>query len=307
MRAMPGVVKAGMLMGRRSVRLVFTAWLPEGEPAAAVVLVHGYGEHRGRYRHVAEALVREGYAVYAADHLGHGESEGERAMVRRFDDFADDLHLVVGEARRAHQGLPVFVVGHSMGGLISLRYALRYQDELAGLVVSGAALYFGEDVSPWLRAVAGLLARFAPKYPVVRRGTGGESVLSRDPAVQALFDADPLCYKGPVLARFGHELDRAARLTRPRLGELTLPLLVMHGEADTFVNPKGSVELYQQARSADKTLKLWSGCRHEIFNELEKDEVIAALLSWLGQRTHSGSESRIARHEERGPASPRSS
>ncbi|MCA9903230.1 MAG: alpha/beta fold hydrolase, partial [Anaerolineae bacterium] len=114
------------------------SWLPEGEPRAAIVVVHGYGEHLGRYRHVADYFVKQGYAVYALDHRGHGQSEGLRAYVHSFNQFVEDLHVYVGQVKSAQAGRKLFILGHSMGALISLLYCIRYPDGIAGLVISGA-------------------------------------------------------------------------------------------------------------------------------------------------------------------------
>ncbi len=281
----------GTLVGQRSLRLVYTAWRPDrqaGPPKALVVLVHGIGEHAGRYAHVVEALVERGYAVYAMDHRGHGESEGVRAEVGRFEYLVEDLRLLVRQAVEAHPGISRFMLGHSMGGLIALQYALRHQADLDGLVLSGVALRIGESVSPVLRRLAPLIARLAPRLPVTHGHAGGEDILSRDPAVLARFRADPLCYHGKQRAGTAYELVKAAAEARARLEQLSLPLLVMHGAADRFTHPEGSREVYERACSGDKTLKLWPDCRHEIFNEPEGPEVIAFALDWLDARCGTG-------------------
>jgi len=274
----------GMLIGQRAIRLTHASWLPDAQPKALAILVHGYGEHMGRYKHVIEAMVEQGYAVHSLDHRGHGDSTGVRAHVERFDYFVDDLHLLVQQAKAAHAGLPCFMVAHSMGGLIGTRYALRHQDQLAGLILSGAAIQVGDDISPWIRRIATLIATLVPTLPITPATRATESVLSRDPLVQEQFDTDPLTYKGKLRARMGLEFAKAATDARNRVAELQLPLLVMHGAEDRLTNPKGSELLYTEARSQDKTLKLWPGCRHEILNEPEKDEVIAFMLDWLDQR-----------------------
>jgi alpha-beta hydrolase superfamily lysophospholipase len=245
------------------------------------LLVHGYGEHQGRYARLIAALTGQGFAVYTLDHRGHGRSAGPRANVARFDDFVDDLHRLDDRARAAHPGAPVFVFGHSMGGLIALRYALRYQDGLQGLALSAPALRFGEDTPAILRRLSGVLARFAPTFPVSRIALEGESLLSRDPLVQATFDADPLNYHGPAQARMAHQMLRAAADARAREETLRLPLLVMQGDLDRYVVPAGATELFEYAASADKTLKWWPGCRHELLNEPEGPEVVAFVLDWL--------------------------
>jgi alpha-beta hydrolase superfamily lysophospholipase len=283
--ALPGFSSTqGTLIGARSVQLVYSTWLPSAAPVAVVVLAHGYGEHMGRYRHVVAALVEAGYAVYLLDHRGHGKSEGPRANVERFEYFVADLDLLVERARQEWPSQPLFLLGHSMGGLIAIHYALRHQEKLTGLALSGAALQFGEGTSPVLRGLVPILARLAPNLVVVRSSATGESVLSTDPEVQRQFDADPLCYQGPVLARMGYELLRAAGQARRQMAQLTLPLLIMHGAADPFVNPEGSKQCFAAARSADKTLQIWPGCRHEIFNERNQRAIIAYLIAWLNER-----------------------
>ncbi len=269
----------GTLIGQRSVQLVYASFVPDTAPKAAVALAHGIGEHMGRYSHVVEVLVQRGYAVYSIDHRGHGESQGRRAVVERFEYFVDDLRLMVDKLQADLPGLPVFMLGHSMGGLIAFHYAARYQHELAGLVLSGPALEL--DAPPHLRRVARLLGTLAPWLPVAPLAKGPESALSRDPRVQELFNADPLVYKKKVKAGMGYQLLKAVMEAQALMAQLALPLLLMQGEADRIVNPAGVKRLYAEARSADKTLKLWPECRHEIFNELEKDEIIAYAADWL--------------------------
>ena len=281
---MDGEQDAGELVGRGGIRLSTAVWRPEAPPKAVVVLVHGYGEHLGRYAHVVAALVERGYAVFGLDHRGHGRSGGRRAAIGRgdrFDDFVDDLGLLVARARAAIPASLVFLLGHSMGGLIATRYALAHGDGLAGMVLSGAAIRIGDDVSPLLRRLSGVVAAVAPHLPVVAPRSG---VLSSDPEVERRFRADPLCYNRGLRAGFGHAFQRAAADTQPRLDRLTLPLLVMHGADDRLTNPAGSELLHTRARSADKTLVLWPGLRHEIFNEPGGDAVIGCAVDWLDAR-----------------------
>lgn len=285
----------GTLSGFKGLKLAYGAWLPDGEPKAVAVIVHGYAEHMGRYAHVIEALVPHDYAVYAIDHRGHGTSAGLRGYVERFDYLVDDLHLLVQQAGRVHPPLPRFMIGHSMGGLIATRYALRYQAGLAGLVLSGPALWIGDDISPFLKRVSGVLSIVVPTLPITATSKGPESVLSRDPLVQEQFATDPYTYKGKLRARMGNEMMRAAIDARARMAGLTLPLLIMHGAEDRLANPNGSKLLYEQARSADKTLRLWPGCRHEIFNEPERTEVIGFMAGWLDQ--HVPQEEAVAAQE----------
>lgn len=260
--------------------LAIARWLPEA-PRATVLLSHGYGEHIGRYGHVITALAARDYAVFALDHRGHGRSSGPRAQIRRFDDYVDDLHLLARQARQTLPGLPLVLLGHSMGGLIAVRYALQHQSALAALITTGAALLVGEDVPTPLRRLGGLVAAVAPAAPV---RTGPKDVLSTDPAVERDFACDPRCHGGPVKAALGHAFSSAAADARPRLGTLTLPLLTMHGAADQLTDPTGSRLLHARAASPDKTLHLWPGLKHELFNEPSRHEVITVMLGWLDER-----------------------
>lgn len=269
------------IIGNGGTALQTLAAMP-AMPKAVVALAHGYGEHTGRYRHVVDALNQRAYAVFAVDHRGHGACTGRRAAIRRFDDFVDDFHVLVERARSRYPAVPLFVLGHSMGGLIATRYALRYQRELAGLVLSGPALIVGEDIPAWQTRPLLFLARLVPDLPVLPARSG---LLSRDPEVELRARADPLSYQGRVRLGLARELYLAAAETRSHLVEITLPLLVMHGAADQVASPRGSEQLYQQARSADKTLKLWPEDRHEIFNELDADAVIATMCGWLDEHT----------------------
>ncbi|MGH2543579.1 MAG: serine aminopeptidase domain-containing protein, partial [Ardenticatenaceae bacterium] len=173
----------------------------------------------------------------------------------------------------------------SMGGLIATRYALRHQEQLDALVLSGVALQVGDDVSPLLKRVGGLIAQVVPMLPV---RPPAKNVLSRDPRVEERFRADPLCYQGYMKARMGHELMKAAEDASARLEQLSLPVLIMHGTVDGLTNPEGSKRLYERARSEDKTLKLWQDNYHEIFNDLDQKDVIAFMLDWLDERLTEG-------------------
>lgn len=276
----------GKLRGTKGVDLVYGQWYPAGNPKALAVVAHGYGEHMARYGHVIDALAAHDYAVWALDHRGHGESQGPRACVEKFDYFVSDLHTLVREARGAHPGLPLMLIGHSMGGLIATHYALEHPDELAALVLSGAAIQLGDDVSPMLKALSGMLARVIPEVPLL---AGQENVLSRDMEVEQRFQDDPLCYSDKLKPRMGHELMQAAARARARLHELEMPLLLMHGRADRLTNPQGSQLLYERARSRDKTLKLWDDNYHEIFNDLDREQVINFMLEWLDERVPAAS------------------
>ena len=252
-------------VGRVQVR----RW-PAEAPARLVVLVHGYGEHIGRYEHVAQALVARGSAVVGPDHVGHGRSEGDQALVEDFEPVVDDLRAVVEDARG---DLPVVMVGHSMGGLIATRYAQRHREDLAGLVLSGPAIGLGPVIEGWLAAPE------LPSDPI------DPAVLSRDAAVGEAYVADPLVYHGgwkrPTLEAF-LAADRAIA-DGPGFGDL--PLLYVHGADDQLVPVDLARPVVERVAGPDSELRVLDGARHEVFNELEQDETIALVASFAERVT----------------------
>lgn len=256
-------------------------WTPT-QPKALALIAHGHAEHVGRYHHVIDALVSRDYAVATQDHRGHGRSSGVRALSMRFDDYVDDYRLMAVEAQAAHPGLPVVLIGHSMGGLVAARYALAYQEDLSALVLSGAAFVVDERTPAWQKPIARLVARVCPKAPLP--GTNSPDLLSYDPAVKAAFRADPLNWNRPIPIRTAVEILDAGADARRRAGGLRIPLLAMHGADDLLSSPRGTVEFYEGASSSDKELRLWPNMKHEIFNEIEQATVIDYMLDWLDHR-----------------------
>lgn len=254
------------------------AWLPDGEPKAVVLLFHGLGEHSGRYGHVAAALVERGYAVHAPDHRGHGRSEGKRVFVRDYDEFQRDLLQFRRIVEQEHPRLPLFVLGHSMGGNLAMGHVLDHQDGVRGLALSGAALAVTPDVSPALQKVAGVLAKVAPGLRPQGLDAGA---VSRDPAVVQAYLSDPLVYSGKVSAGLAGALFGAIDRFPVRFRELRLPLLIMHGTADRLVPVSGSRALEAGATNATVTTHYYEGLFHEILNEPEQQQVIGDLLVWL--------------------------
>jgi len=253
------------------------AWTPDSDPRAVVLLVHGAAEHTGRYVGLASQLVDAGYAVYGLDHHGHGKSAGKQGNLGRMSGVAADLDSLRGIAQ-AHPDTPVFVLGHSLGGLITLDYLVtRGQDGLAGAVLSGAAVdpAVGSAVE---RAMAPVLSALVPNLPIVDLGADN---ISRDPEVVAAYRADPLVYNGKVRARTGAEVLKAISRVSAGLPTLTLPVLVLHGSEDKLAAPSGGRLVHDTIGSTDKTLTIYDGLYHEIFNEPEKDDVIADVITWL--------------------------
>ena len=253
--------------------------VPDGDPSAVVLLVHGYGEHSGRYQHVIERLTRSDYAVYTLDHRGHGKSEGVRAYCDTMDQFVDDLKLYFDRMKAAQPGKKRFVLGHSMGGLISLAFAQRYQNEIDGLIVSGAPVNADANVPSALIAIGKVLNKIAPKLHLLETGKPG--ILSSDPEIDVLWANDPLTNKKPMRVRLGVEMNNMAQGVRAHLAELHLPILILCGVDDQLVNPSGSQLAYEGVSSQDKTLKRYAGMRHEILNEVDKAVVMTDIVDWL--------------------------
>jgi alpha-beta hydrolase superfamily lysophospholipase len=262
------------------VSLSGRAWMPP-TLRAVVAVVHGLAEHSGRYAFLADRANQRGLGVVSADLRGHGRSPGERSWVERFDDYLLDADALLAKAHELAAGRPVFLMGHSMGGAIALRWMAQRHQAVAGLVLSSAALKIGGDVSRLLLALAPLLSRWLPHL----RGTRIDpELISRDPAAVAAYVADPLVSLLAPPVRTGAELLRAMAANRQAAAGLTVPVYLLHGDADRLTDPAGSREIYELWGGPDRTLRLWPGSRHETLNDLDREAVAAELLDWVAAR-----------------------
>ena len=253
------------------------AWTPE-EPVGVVVLVHGLHEHGGRYRSVAERLAAAGYAGYVVDHPGHGRSPGTRGNIGRMAATVDGVHALVRLAGERHPGLPLFVYGHSLGGLIALQYLTGEPDSrIRGAVISAPALDTSAATGVQ-RLVAPVLSRLLPDLGVL---TLDAETISRDPEVVRDYRADPLNHLGRVRARTGTEMMRATAAMPGRLRSLTVPVLVLHGSADRLVPVTASEMVPAHAASADVTRTVYPGLYHEPHNEPERERVLDDVVAWI--------------------------
>jgi alpha-beta hydrolase superfamily lysophospholipase len=264
------------------LRLYTRCWLPDDKPQATVALIHGITEHGGRYRHVGKALSEQGYGVYALDLRGHGLSSGSPIYTPSFDMYLDDVMVFLRYLRGRQPGQPLFLFGHSMGGLIVAWLAVRRDPDVCGLIFSAAAFCVSNQVAPWLQLLAVPASWLLPRMRVVKVRA---PALSRDPQAVAQFNSDPLVYHGRMPNRTGAEILRAARRIQGRFESIRLPFLALHGTADVITDPEGSRQVYQRAASTDKTLKLYQGLYHDLFHEPERDRIVADLLDWLGARS----------------------
>jgi alpha-beta hydrolase superfamily lysophospholipase len=243
-----------------------------GHPDAyyLVLIAHGIGEHARRYDHVADALVADGAAVYAPDHYGHGHSAGERALVADIEAYVDDLHLVAQRAGAEHPGLPVVLIGHSLGGVIATRYAQRYMHELAALVLSGPVIGGNPAFEPLLAMDP------MPDVPI------DLAALSRDPAVGEAYAADPLIYHGPLHRQSLQTIFDAVQ-TIAQGPKLECPTLWIHGELDPLVPYAATREAGDRLRTDQVAEKMYPGAMHEVFNETNQDEVIADVIAFIDE------------------------
>ncbi|SHL19480.1 Lysophospholipase, alpha-beta hydrolase superfamily [Pseudonocardia thermophila] len=267
----------GWLVGARGVDLYWQGWLPDGPASGVLLLCHGLGEHSGRYGNVVEALLPDGWAVYGLDHRGHGRSSGRRAHLDDYRDWLVDYDSFRREVAARHPGLPLFLLGHSMGGQIALAYALDHQNVLSGLVLSAPAL--ASDAVP--KPLLPLLRVLAKVAPTLRPAGIDAAKVSKDAAVVAAYQADPLVHHGNPTLGLSSRLVAQFDVLPERARGLRLPLLLQHGTADVLTDPAGSRALAAVCGSPDLTVRWYEGLWHEIYNEPEREGPLTDLREWL--------------------------
>ena len=257
-------------------------WEPAGEPRAVLAVVHGVTEHSGRYQVLAEALGQAGNVVAAFDLRGHGRSAGRRGHVNSWPDYVDDVAAYCEHLRGRRPTLPLFLFGHSLGSLIALAFVRKQPAAVRGLILSGTAVDPVGVARPHLVAIAHFFSRVWPTFSV-RIQSAERPKLSRDPAVDAAFLADPLVLKS-VTARFGTEALQLIAFIKRSAPELRAPLLALHGDADPLNSLAGARLFFEQVASRDKQFIVYPDSLHEVYHDLDQVKVFADLRSWIEQR-----------------------
>jgi alpha-beta hydrolase superfamily lysophospholipase len=257
-------------------RIMVRSQRPEAQPRAVVVVCHGVNSHGGQYLWTLDQLSAGGFAAYALDLRGRGQSEGERFYIERVADYVANVAAVINLAKSRDRGLPVFLLGHSAGGVVSCSYALDHQAELAGLVCESFAFKVPAP-DPVLAVIKGL-SRIAPRLPVL---TLKNEDFSRDPAAVKALNTDPLIAKEVQPAITVAALVRANERLKREFPTITLPVFILHGTKDKATLASGSQFFYDTAGSKDKTLKLYEGHFHDLLNDIGKETVMADITAWI--------------------------
>jgi len=261
------------------LRIFFRSWHPDGSARGTVVIVPGFNSHSEYYGWVAEQFAAMGLGVFAVDLRGRGRSDGERFYVAKFSDYVDDVGGLVRHAKSRYPGLPVFLLGHSAGGVVSCLYAIDRQTELAGLICESFA--YQVPAPDFALAVFKGLSHIAPHAHVLRLKNED---FSRDPAVVARMNADPLIAHETQPTQTLAEMVRADERLEHGFPIITLPVLILHGTSDKATKPAGSQFFYESTRSPEKTLKLYDGYFHDLLNDVGKETVMADISAWIAAR-----------------------
>lgn len=269
-------MKEEMFEGKDGVKLLARSWRPEGPARAVMVLVHGFKAHSGLFDWAAKELAKADIAVYALDLRGHGKSGGEPLFVESFDEYVGDVAKLVDLARARQPGVPVFVLGHSAGGVISSAYALENQDKLAGFICES----FAQEVPApdFVLALVKGISHIAPHVGVFALK---DDDFSRDPKFVERMKHDPLISRDSYPSKTVAEMARADERLARSFPEMRIPVLILHGTDDKVTVPHGSQVFFDRASSEDKTLRLYDGHAHDLLNDVGRERVMSEITTWL--------------------------
>ncbi len=269
----------GIFAGVNNAQIYYHSWRAE-HPRGVIIIAHGLGEHSGRYENLIKIMQDDKISFYALDHRGHGRSEGKRGHIGSFREYIDDLKMLFKLVNKENQGLPIILLGHSMGGVIAYQYALSYPQDIRGLILSSAGLIPAGELPVWKKRLATFLSRIMPTL-AMSNGLNRDD-LSHDQAVIDAYGSDPLVHDR-VSSRWFVEFTRAGADSLSRAAELSMPLLIIHGADDRIVDFRGSKEVMARASSPNKQFYLFEGLFHETMNEIspEKEKVVNTIREWI--------------------------
>jgi alpha-beta hydrolase superfamily lysophospholipase len=275
--------------GAGQLALYWQRWLPAEPPHAVIVIIHGIGEHSGRYRQIVNYFVPRGYAIFTFDLRGHGRSPGQRGYIKHWDDFRTDVTAFLAIVRQHCPSLPLILFGHSMGGVIALDYSLRFPQVLHGVIASSPAI--GDvTVAPVLWFVAKILDRVWPTFSLSTQTGGVEWKVTRDLEVLRVDANDPYIHS-KATPRLAMQIKHTVTWIQTHAREWTLPLLVVHGTGDNIASPNGSRQFVKQIIAPDVTYREYDGGYHELFNDIIREQVLTDTEAWLARHISPGPRS----------------
>jgi alpha-beta hydrolase superfamily lysophospholipase len=271
----------GYFKNQENLSIYIQNWLPENPAKAVLLIVHGLNEHSGRYDYFSNFFVNEGFAVYSMDLVGHGKSDGTRAFVKDFVNYIDDINLYLDKIKQLQPGSPIFLIGHSMGGLIGALLLIDYPDQFAGAVLSGSIVQVPDDVSPLFISLGKFVSLVLPKLGLLKIDLSG---LSRNPDVVQAYKDDPLVNSGKFTARVSAEMNKSFDRVAVEGSRIKSPVLILHGGSDRIVNPACSHFLYALVSSDIKKLIIYDSFYHEIYNDPGHEQVFEDVSSWINNQ-----------------------
>jgi len=271
----------GFFSNQENQSIYYQTWLPDESARAVLLIAHGLNEHCGRYQHLAEYFVKEGYAIFGFDYPGHGKSEGTRSYVKDFSEFTETLLIYIEKIKEWQPNLPIFIVGHSMGGLVGAHLLIDHPDQVAGAILSGSLILVPDNISPLTITIGKIISTILPKLGLAAIDSSG---LSRDPNIVQAYIADPLVFTGKVTTNLSIKMNQAMDRVVTDGSKINLPLLLLHGKADYLVDPVSTQFLYDLVSSENKKTIYYEGFYHEIYNEPEHEQVFEDVSSWLNKQ-----------------------
>lgn len=272
------VFSDGYFQNQRDQAIYYRNWIPESSPKAALLVVHGLNEHSGRYLDFADYFTAKGFAVFSLDQVGHGKSDGTRSFIKKFSYFTDDILDYIAIINRWVGPIPIYLVGHSLGGLIAANFLIDHQKLISGAVLSGSVVLVPAYVSKLTIVMGKIISAILPKMGLLEID---KQSLSRDPEVVQAYLDDPLVYNGKSTVRISSEMNQAIERIKTVGEKINLPILILHGSEDRIVEPACSKYLFKKVSSTDKELTIYDGYFHELYNEPEKLTVYGDVYTWL--------------------------